>query len=83
MAHQNFKMMLNAAGFTQTEELLSTIVCETENEDCMHGCCFVCPSNDALRSMLDNTASLDTDKIDYLHVQHWIRGAHCRLETII
>lgn len=37
-----------------------------ENEDCMHGCCLVCPSSNTLRSMLDNESSFDTNKIDYL-----------------
>lgn len=82
MAHQNFKLMLNAVGLKQTaEELMSTLVCNIENEDCMRNRCPACPSKDALQMILES--ALDTDEVDDLRVEHWIAGVRCRLEIII
>lgn len=42
--HQNFKLMIHCSGMKKIlEELLATIVCNPENEDCMYGKCDVCP----------------------------------------
>ncbi|CAN8008965.1 unnamed protein product [Ixodes pacificus] len=84
MHHQNFKLMLHATGLDEsTEELLSTTVCNLHNEECMLDRCAKCPSTDFADTLLRSTPLLDPEETDYVHVQQWVSGVRCQLETIV
>ena len=84
MQHQLFKLMLHATGLDEsTEELLSTTVCDLHNEECMLGRCAKCTSTDFADTLLRSTPLLDPEETDYVHVQQWVSGVRCQLETIV
>lgn len=84
MEHQNFKLMLHAAGIKETcEEHVATTVRQLDNEKCMIGKCEKCPGTDHAEAHLRNAPALQSDEADGLQVQQWVKGTRCRLEALM
>lgn len=84
MQHQNFKLMIHATGLKETaEECLATTVCELGNEECMLDRCAKCPGTASIDDLLRSSPVLDLEQTDSVHVQQWINGVRCQLQTIV
>lgn len=84
MQHQNFKLMIQAAGLKESaEKLLATSVCELGKEECMLGACAKCPGTNCADILLSSAPVLDSEQTDCVQVQQWIGGVRCQLETIL
>lgn len=84
LEHQNIKLMLHAAGINaKTEEILTKTVCNLDNEACMLNKCAQCPGTSCVELEIRNAPTLNTQHVDNIHVQQWVSGARCKLETII
>lgn len=84
MEHQNFKLMLHAAGIKETcEELVATTVRQLDNEKCMIGKCEKYPGTDHAEAHLRNAPAFQSDEADGLQVTQWVKGTRCRLEALI
>ena len=64
--HQNFNLLLRATGTDKNyKDLISNIVCNLENKDCMYGICESCPSEEIMEENVKNLFSEESDDEDY------------------
>lgn len=82
--HQNVKLMAAAVGLSDCKSLLSTIVCDINNENCMIGQCSQCPGVDALDfNELCHEIRDDDDDENTISYRQWVSTDRCKLVTIL
>ena len=79
--HQNAKLLTDAFDWQLTyKELISKIVCDTNNKECMMHRCERCPGRDALQKFLDEELE-EVEPDEEFHYSQWETTDRATLST--
>lgn len=79
--HQNAKLLVDAIGWDVTyKDLISKLVCDSSNKECMMHRCEACPGREALQKFLDEKL-VDVDPDDEFHFSQWDTTDRATLST--
>ena len=79
--HQNAKLLTDAFDWQLTyKELISKIVCDTNNKECMMHRCERCPGRDALQKFLDEELE-EVEPDEEFHYSQWETTDQATLST--
>ena len=82
--HQNAKLLLAALPFNiYYRDLLSKVVCDLQNRDCMLHACEKCPGKEALQEYIKNQLdTLEIDHDDTIKYKQWVHIDRTTLTTL-